>query len=230
MMRRPRILLALTLAAGALVALPVAHSHAESKGVVAYDTSFSPSAVSIDPGDSVTWTNVGENVHNIIGTSSNWPAGERLLVPGGSQSIDFALEGLYSYQCEYHPSYMKGTVKVSNPDPDATEPPSPDPDPTGTASPDPTETPSPDESPTIEATESPSPSPIPPPTDLPSFGTDGGPGNPAANPQIAAGELTPPPDSAAKPPLTIFGALAVILLFAANPLTKPRSEARVTRN
>ncbi len=227
---RPRILLALALAAGALVVLPVSISLAQSKGVVAYDATFSPSNVTIEPGDSVTWTNVGENVHNIIGTSSNWPAGERLLVPGGSQSIDFALEGTYSYTCEYHPSTMKGAVTARGAGPEPTETPSYEPDPF--ESPEPTLSSEPTEAPTSEPTEAPSPSPTPSPTPtvLPAFGSDTGGGAPAAPPPIAAGALTPPADSAAKPPLTILGGLAVILLLAANPLFKPRAEVRVTRN
>jgi plastocyanin len=227
---RPRTLLAFTLVAGALAVLPVSISLAQSKGVVAYDATFSPSSVSIEPGDSVTWTNVGDNVHNIIGTSSNWPAGERLLVPGGSQTIDFALEGTYSYTCEYHPSTMKGAVTVRSAGPEPTESPSYEPDPF--ESPPPSTSPEPTEEPSAEPTEAPSPSPTPSPTPtvLPAFGSDPGAGAPAAPPPIAAGSLTPPADSAAKPPLTILGGLAVILLLAANPLFKPRAEVRVTRN
>jgi plastocyanin len=222
--------LAMALVALAWLALP---SFAQSKGVIVQDASFSPSYVEIDAGDSVTWTNVGENVHNIIGNSSNWPAGERLLVPGGSTTIDFPIPGSYSYTCEYHPDTMWGAVEVASgagPTPTITSP-GPSPSVSTSPSPSPSASASPTTSPTVEpvipvVTTTPPTDPPPPfPTELPSFGEEQTGGAGPANPELASGSGTPPPDSAAKPPLTILGALAVILLFAGNPLIKPRPVA-----
>lgn len=227
-MTRHRSLLVVALAVGALLALPAAFSHAASQNVITYSTSLSPSSVSIAPNELVTWSNQSENVHNLYGTSANWPAGDRYLFPGGSTSIQFYVEGTYSYTCEYHPDTMKGTVTVSEeePGPDPTE--SPSPDPTESPSPDPSASPSPDPSasPSPSPTESasPSPAPSPTPTVLPTFGGDGRPPGAPREPALAAGSQTPPPDSPLKPPLTILGAVAVILLFSGNPLLKPRPE------
>jgi plastocyanin len=235
-MTRPHLSLALTLVAGALLALPAIPARATSKSVIAYSTSLSPSSVSIVAGDSVTWTNQSENVHNLIATSSNWPAGDRYLFPGGSTTIEFYYEGAFSYTCEYHPDTMRGTVTVADeePDPDPTESPSPDPtespspDPTQSSSPTPTATESASPSPEPTDDVSPSPTASPTPTVLPTFGDDPPPEGAPDAPQLASGSNTPPPDSPFKPPLTILGALVVILLFAGNPLLKPRAEpARV---
>jgi plastocyanin len=235
-MRRLRPALAVLCMAALAVLWLALPGLAQSKGVLTQDTTLSPSSVTITPGDSVTWSNVSNNVHNLIGSSDNWPTGERFLVPGSSTTIEFNLPGTYSYYCEYHPATMRGTVGVSeDPSPEPSDSPSPSPSPSSTVSPSPSPStsPSPSVSPTPSATptqaptESPSPSTSPTlyPTELPSFGSDepGGPG--PGDPQLAAGSRTPPPDSPLKPPLTILGALVLILLFAANPMLKARPHA-----
>lgn len=228
-MTRLRIALLSLLSLGGLAALPGLPAWAGSATVTVYSSTLSPSAVDIEEGDSVLWSNQGENVHNIVGTSSNWPSGERYLYPGASTAIQFYIPGEYSYSCEYHPSTMRGYISVAGeePEPEPTESPSPEPtesaEPTPTDSPEPT--PSASTSPTPVESASPTtatPSPTTP-TELPEFGELGEGGGRGGAPAIASGAVTPPPDSPLKPPLTILVAIAVVLLVAGNPLLKPRN-------
>lgn len=79
--------------------------------VEARDNSFMPPTVTINQGETVTWTNVGNNPHNVhfqdgfdeppAPDSSNWSVMRKFDVPGA-----------YSYVCEQHPS-MTGTVNVN---------------------------------------------------------------------------------------------------------------------
>lgn len=186
-----------------------------SASVVADEDSFDPSSVSVEPGGTVFWTNVTEDTtHTIVG-NDGWPDGDRVLTPEVPVAIEFPEAGTFSYYCDIHFG-MFGTVQVATVEPTVsptTEPTeSPSPEPTETVSPEPTETPSP------------SPTPSPTPTFLPPFGNGDRPPIQADAPEIAAGALTPPPDSPFKPPLTILGGVAVILLFSANPLLKARPQ------
>jgi plastocyanin len=76
------------------------------------DNSFSPAAVTIAVGDSVTWTNpAGGNPHNVNfdgGLFDPPPAPS----PGWSLTRTFATVGSFSYVCDVH-SNMDGTVTVA---------------------------------------------------------------------------------------------------------------------
>ncbi len=71
------------------------------------DFNFSPAAITVNVGESVTWVNAGEEPHNAVGDGFS----TALLTPGKSASESFSSAGTFSYICTVHPQ-MKGTVKV----------------------------------------------------------------------------------------------------------------------
>src|SRR5215218_3163688 len=72
------------------------------------DFSFSPATVSIGVGESVTWTNNGQQDHTATG--SGFDTGT--VPPGGSATETFNSAGNFPYVCNFHPQ-MKGTVQVT---------------------------------------------------------------------------------------------------------------------
>ena len=88
---------------------------------------FSPSVVTVQAGDTVTWVNKDKEIHNItsgkgitrvqFATTSNVGTPDGLFSsgsfkPGDSWSYTFAKPGIYHYFCSIHP-WMNGAVVVS---------------------------------------------------------------------------------------------------------------------
>lgn len=69
---------------------------------------FSSSTVTVNPGDTVTWSFV-EGGHNTTSHQSFWASGTRGA--GSSFSRVFTSAGSFGYLCTVHPS-MQGSVKV----------------------------------------------------------------------------------------------------------------------
>ncbi len=71
---------------------------------------FSPSTLTINVGDTITWTNkdiVSHTVTSDSGSELDSPA----LGKGKTYSHTFSTAGTFSYRCTLHPS-MKGTIIV----------------------------------------------------------------------------------------------------------------------
>ena len=79
-----------------------------SASVQMQDFAFSPASVTINVGDSVTWSNVGAEDHDAA--SSAFSTGT--VSPGSSATETFSTAGTFSYVCSFHPQ-MKGTIQVS---------------------------------------------------------------------------------------------------------------------
>lgn len=75
---------------------------------------FSPTAVQIDTGQIVRWTNTSATIHTSTSTDGVWDSGDL----GQDETFDytFSLEGKYDYDCTYHPVSMTGTIIVGTPD------------------------------------------------------------------------------------------------------------------
>jgi LPXTG-motif cell wall-anchored protein len=71
------------------------------------DFDFSPGTITINAGDTVTWTNTGSQGHSATG--SGFDTG--ILSKGKSGSHTFTTPGTFTYHCTPHP-FMKGTVVV----------------------------------------------------------------------------------------------------------------------
>jgi LPXTG-motif cell wall-anchored protein len=82
---------------------------AASGSVTIADFSFTPGTITIDQGDTVTWTNSGPSKHSATASSGEFDTG--ILDKGGSGSHTFDQAGTYSYICKPHP-FMHGTIVV----------------------------------------------------------------------------------------------------------------------
>jgi LPXTG-motif cell wall-anchored protein len=82
---------------------------AASGSVTIADFSFAPATITIDQGDTVTWTNDGPSKHSATSSSGEFDTG--ILDKGASGSHTFDQAGTYSYICTPHP-FMHGTVVV----------------------------------------------------------------------------------------------------------------------
>jgi plastocyanin len=81
------------------------------------DNSWSPSAVSVNVGDTVTWTFNTVASHNVRSTSANWSVDTPFRHAGDPPATyTFTVEGTYDYVCELH-AEMTGRVTVGNPPP-----------------------------------------------------------------------------------------------------------------
>jgi plastocyanin len=104
-------------AIGILVALlvPAESALAANQTVTASDSpnnSFTPPAVTVLQGETVTWNNVSgsHNVHFDDGFTE-----PNMLAAPWTVSRPFPTVGTFSYLCEVHPSEMTGTVTVQAP-------------------------------------------------------------------------------------------------------------------
>jgi plastocyanin len=71
---------------------------------------FTPTVLHVDPGQSVTWTNMDSFAHNI--TANSWGHFDDML-KGDSFTATFGDAGVYPYACTYHPG-MSGAVVVGD--------------------------------------------------------------------------------------------------------------------
>lgn len=90
-------------------------AHAEDESVSIIDLAYQPSLVTVDVGDSVTWTNDGAVAHTVTSdTGSEMNSGN--INPGGMYVNQFNSPGTFTYHCEIHPA-MQGTVVVEEQEP-----------------------------------------------------------------------------------------------------------------
>ena len=68
---------------------------------------FHPETITIDRGDSVSWTNQDSVVHTVTGPEFD----SGLLSKGESYTVTFDQTGEFPYNCSIHP-YMEGSVIV----------------------------------------------------------------------------------------------------------------------
>jgi plastocyanin len=82
---------------------------AASTGVTIKDFDFGPATVTVNVGDTVTWTNQGPTGHSATAGDGAFDTG--ILDAGKSASHTFDTAGTFAYICTPHP-FMKGTVVV----------------------------------------------------------------------------------------------------------------------
>jgi plastocyanin len=86
-------------------------STAGSASVSAGDNFFAPPSITIQVGETVTWSNDGQSAHTVTANGGSFDSGN--LNPGQSFSHTFSQAGTFGYYCQYHRSLgMKGTVTV----------------------------------------------------------------------------------------------------------------------
>ena len=86
----------------ASVAIPVG---AESLG----NRAFTPDALSVTAGTTVTWMNTDSIAHTSTSDAPGWNSGT--VAPGGQFSAAFQTPGTFAYHCSIHPG-MVGSVVV----------------------------------------------------------------------------------------------------------------------
>jgi plastocyanin/DNA/RNA endonuclease YhcR with UshA esterase domain len=86
---------------------------------VSVTMSFTPSTLTIDQGDTVTWTQMS-GTHNVNGSQSTFPGNPASFGSGAAAggtwtySYVFSNPGTYTYQCDPHASFMIGTITVNS--------------------------------------------------------------------------------------------------------------------
>ena len=71
--------------------------------------SYSPASVTVNVGDTVTWTNSDAQAHTATADDGSWDTGN--IANGGTDAVTFATAGTFPYHCDVHPQ-MTGTVTV----------------------------------------------------------------------------------------------------------------------
>jgi len=70
---------------------------------------YAPADLTINAGETVTWTNSGREVHTVTADDNSW--GTEDLEPGQSYSYTFTTPGTYPYSCILHDG-QTGTITV----------------------------------------------------------------------------------------------------------------------
>jgi plastocyanin len=192
---------ALAIAGLGLLAVVAGPALAAGRSVAIKDASFSPVAIRIRAGDTITWTNRSSYIpHNVIFSSF----GSDYMNPGDRYAHTFKTAGTFKYACTLHSFYGK-VVVTRAPTPKPTRKPAPKPAAAPTATP----TPSPSLTPTPTASPTPSPSQAPTPT-----------ASPTLTPSVA--EPTTPAADTSGPPLLILVALVVAGVIGAGAFVARR--------
>lgn len=82
------------------------------------DFAYAPAELTIEVGDTVTWTNRDAVAHTATDVGGAWDTG--LLEEGESASITFTAAGTYDYLCTPHPSMTGRIVVVATAQPSPT--------------------------------------------------------------------------------------------------------------
>ena len=77
------------------------------------DKDFSPGELTINVGDTVTWTNDDDSPHTVTADDGQFDSGN--MGEGATWSFTFTEAGTYDYKCNYHSS-MTATITVVEPD------------------------------------------------------------------------------------------------------------------
>jgi len=98
---------------------------ATTHGVSMIGVSFSPKSVTLQPGDTVTWTNNSGLTHTVTADDGSFDSGS--VAPGQTFSHTFSTAGTVEYHCSFHGAAggigMAGTVVVQSTAPRTTAPP-----------------------------------------------------------------------------------------------------------
>jgi plastocyanin len=82
---------------------------AASASVTIKDFDFTPPTVTVNVGDTVSWTNQGPTAHSATASGGAFDTG--IFAAGQTRSATFDTAGTFAYICTPHP-FMKGTVIV----------------------------------------------------------------------------------------------------------------------
>ncbi|MDX3189588.1 cupredoxin family copper-binding protein [Streptomyces sp. MN03-5084-2B] len=214
-MRRAALAVAAVLV---LLNLPFAGpAAAATQTVMMQGYAFSPAALTVRVGDTVTWMQHDEAPHDVVTTSAPVAFRSPQLSAGQSWSYTFRQPGTYQYYCSVHPD-MRASVTVlpapttAPPSPASTAP-RPVPTRTTGAAAVPVATPPASTSPTAASpTASPAPAPAPAPAQAP-----------AAGPQPVVAEATAATPATLDPMLLVAGLVTGIAVLCLLLLSSRRA-------
>src|SRR5262245_56151862 len=87
---------------------------AETKNITVKDFEFVPKTISVNAGDTITWTNEGPSPHTVTADDGSFDSGN--LDKGATFSHTFDKAGTFAFYCKYHGakggSGMAGSVTV----------------------------------------------------------------------------------------------------------------------
>ena len=95
-------------ASGAADKAPAAHAAGDPSDSIV-DYKFEPASITVHVGDTITWTNNGQQPHTATANNGSFNTGT--IKPGSSASHSFTQAGTFAYICSIHP-FMHGTVVV----------------------------------------------------------------------------------------------------------------------
>lgn len=109
---QPRRLAAIAVAVAVLatIALSANAARAAQQAVTVQGFAFNPGTITVNMGDSITWTN-NDSVPHTATSDTDSVFDVALPASGGSGSYTFATAGTFTYHCTIH-AQMKGTVVV----------------------------------------------------------------------------------------------------------------------
>lgn len=96
---------------GSAAAVPAAPAAGDTV-VTIKGFAFSPAALVVKAGATVTWTNQDTDAHTVTSQGSGGPLTSAALSTGQSYSYRFTTPGTYAYLCTIHP-FMTATVTVT---------------------------------------------------------------------------------------------------------------------
>jgi plastocyanin len=118
--------LALVLALLSLVSIGFGGQQASAQGTQAVTIAgfaFSPAALTIEAGTTVTWTNQDSATHTATADDGSFDTGD--IAQGASASVTFDTPGTFTYHCSIHPNMVASiTVTEAGGAPAPTEAPS----------------------------------------------------------------------------------------------------------
>lgn len=95
----------------AVLAVAPFAAHAADHQVIIDQHMFMPTALTIHPGEQVTWINKDTDPHTVTSDDHGKTFHSPVLDPGQSFTQNFAGSGTFAYYCTVHP-YMQGTIVV----------------------------------------------------------------------------------------------------------------------
>jgi plastocyanin len=98
------------MAAAVVGPLAIRRARGNDVAVEITEFTFSPPALTVAPGTTVTWTNEDDIPHTVDATTRAFRSGA--LDTAQSFSFTFTIPGTYAYYCALHP-HMTGTIVVT---------------------------------------------------------------------------------------------------------------------
>ena len=109
--RRSAALAAFAMVCLGILAFAARDAQAANASVSIANFAFAPASVSVNVGDTVTWTNNDAGVPHTA-TADGGAFNSGTLSSGGTFAFTFTAPGTFAYHCNIHSS-MKGTVRVT---------------------------------------------------------------------------------------------------------------------